>query len=181
MFIVISKQSKGKKKCLKIKIKSEKIIPEYLDKQALFIENDLKKLVKDSKERKLKRKEFQKLENVNERNRKLLEVNKEQFEDELSIDELIENYFLKENINNENNKAYKRKLTINNLPEFKYIYIEKHMDRKEIKCPICLEEFNSFDRVKLFSCKQHIFHKQCIMKWLDDKDFCPLCKKTIKY
>ena len=77
MFIVISKQSKGKKKCLKIKIKTEKIIPEYLDKQALLIENDLKKLVKDSKERKLKRKKFQKLENVNEINIKLLEVNKE--------------------------------------------------------------------------------------------------------
>ena len=55
------------------------------------------------------------------------------------------------------------------------------MNRKENKCSICLEEFNINDRVKLFSCNQHIFHIDCIMKWLKNKDICPLCKIKIKY
>ena len=55
------------------------------------------------------------------------------------------------------------------------------MERVEKKCSICLNEFKEMERVKLFSCKLHLFHKDCIMKWLKEHDFCPLCKKNIEY
>ena len=156
------------------------INPEILYEQAKIIKNDLRRLVEESKERELKRKQYKKLSDINERQRKLSEINN-LHEDELPIDDLIENLFLKEHINKEENKNIKREKFINNLPEFKYKYTEKHMSRKENECSICLEEFNSNDRVKLFSCNQHIFHKECIMKWLKKKDICPLCKNQIKY
>lgn len=183
IFFIAQIQNEQKKKP-KIKRKSlsddSLLNPEFLFEQATLIKNDLKRLVEESKERELKRKQYKKLSDINERQRKLSEINN-LHEDELPIDDLIENLFLKEHINKEENKNIKREKFINNLPEFKYKYTEKHMSRKENECSICLEEFNSNDRVKLFSCNQHIFHKECIMKWLKKKDICPLCKNQIKY
>ena len=174
-------QKKNKPKIKKKSLSDDNLInPEILYEQAKIIKNDLRRLVEESKERELKRKQYKKLSDINERQRKLSEINN-LHEDELPIDDLIENLFLKEYINKEENKNIKREKFINNLPEFKYKYTEKHMSRKENECSICLEEFNSNDRVKLFSCNQHIFHKECIMKWLKKKDICPLCKNQIKY
>ena len=177
----IQKEQKKKQKKKRKSLSDDSLLnPEFLFEQATLIKNDLKRLVEESKERELKRKQYKELSNINERQRKLNEIN-DLSEDELSIDDLIENLFLKEYIRKEQNKNNRRKIFINNLPEFKYKYMEKHMNRKENKCSICLEEFNINDRVKLFSCNQHIFHIDCIMKWLKNKDICPLCKIKIKY
>ena len=128
---------------------------------------------------------FNYFNNINDLNYNIDNSENEFSDDEIStenmsVDEIIEDLFMKENnINNDIN--YKRSLVISKLEEFKYKYLDKHLNRKEKECSICLEEFKELDRVKLFSCKQHIFHKDCIMKWLLDKDICPLCKKPIIY
>ena len=165
------------------------INPEILFRQENLIRKSLVKLVKESKENRLSRDTKFIIESNydidSENNYSFENYENEISEDEISteemsLDEIIENLFLQENSNN-NNKNYKRTLVISKLEEFKYKYVNKHLNRIEKQCAICLEDFKDFDRVKLFSCRQHIFHKECIMKWLNNKDICPLCKQKIVY
>ena len=208
-FFISSLQRNSRKNSFNLKNSNSNnentINPEILFLQENIIRNGLSKLVKESKEKKLTKNQKFYIGNnnyeINEFNYNNLDFNyynnlnniiynKENSENEfsddetsiknMSVDEIIEDLFMKEkNINNDIN--YKRSLVISKLEEFKYKYLEKHLNRKEKECSICLEEFKELDRVKLFSCRQHIFHKDCIMKWLLDKDICPLCKKPIIY
>ena len=208
-FFISSLQRNSRKNSFNLKNSNSNnentINPEILFLQENIIRNGLSKLVKESKEKKLTKNQKFYIGNnnyeINEFNYNNLDFNyynnlnniiynKENSENEfsddetsiknMSVDEIIEDLFMKEkNINNDIN--YKRSLVISKLEEFKYKYLEKHLNRKEKECSICLEEFEELDRVKLFSCKQHIFHKDCIIKWLLDKDICPLCKKPIIY
>ncbi len=208
-FFISSLQRNSRKNSFNLKNSNSNnentINPEILFQQENIIRNGLSKLVKESKEKKITKNQKFYIGNnnyeINEFNYNNLDFNyynnlnniiynKENSENEfsddetsiknMSVDEIIEDLFMKEkNINNDIN--YKRSLVISKLEEFKYKYLEKHLNRKEKECSICLEEFKELDRVKLFSCKQHIFHKDCIIKWLLDKDICPLCKKPIIY
>jgi len=45
-------------------------------------------------------------------------------------------------------------------------------------CSICLNLFND-DNITL-PCK-HNFHESCIIKWLDTKNNCPLCRSNMIY
>ena len=46
------------------------------------------------------------------------------------------------------------------------------------ECPVCFES-NKDSIVSTLPCKHH-YHENCIMKWLDGKSDCPLCRKNIK-
>ena len=94
------------------------------------------------------------------------------------------------NINNNNSNDnkdkiidYKKSKAISALPTFQYKYIIKYEKRNEKVCSICLNEFKEEEILIRFSCKQHIFHKNCLCTWLKNSDICPLCKKSliIKY
>ena len=74
---------------------------------------------------------------------------------------------------------YKKLKAINSLPCFQYKYIVKYEKRPEKNCSICLNDFKPEDNLIRFSCKQHIFHKNCILTWLEKSDLCPLCKKSL--
>jgi hypothetical protein len=166
---------------------SNYINPEILSRQETLIRKGLTRLIEESKQNSLRKK-------ITSQNNQLNLIDYESYSEnlenessddnilseEMSVDEILENLFMKENIMN-NNKDYKRRLIISKLEEFKYKYVNKHLNRIEKQCAICLEDFKDFDRVKLFSCRQHIFHKECIMKWLNNKDICPLCKQKIVY
>ena len=91
------------------------------------------------------------------------------------------------NIASENNEEYmnqnelfkeKKKQFILELDEFQFKHLEKYSALKEEKCPICLQKYKGADMIKKFPCK-HIFHKNCIFKWLDKSNACPLCKYDI--
>ena len=45
-------------------------------------------------------------------------------------------------------------------------------------CSICLDEFKEGDNIKKLNCK-HIFHKECLLPWLNDNDCCPMCRQNI--
>ena len=61
------------------------------------------------------------------------------------------------------------------LDEFQYKHIQKYNVLMEEKCVICFENFKRVDIIKELPCK-HIYHKDCILKWLKDSNICPLCK-----
>ncbi|XP_078433249.1 uncharacterized protein LOC144704638 [Wolffia australiana] len=44
-------------------------------------------------------------------------------------------------------------------------------------CCICLEEYADGEELGMLSCG-HDFHASCIGRWLVQKNFCPICKKT---
>ena len=56
------------------------------------------------------------------------------------------------------------------------ISIEKPSEKEEIICIICLDDFNNKEEVgKLENC-EHIFHKKCIKRWLEENPICPICR-----
>ena len=72
----------------------------------------------------------------------------------------------------------KREQFILELDEFQFKHLKKYTALKEEKCPICLQKYKGIDIIKEFPCK-HIFHKNCIFKWLRKSNVCPLCKYDI--
>jgi hypothetical protein len=52
---------------------------------------------------------------------------------------------------------------------------ELRQDLEEDICTICLNTFHEGDRVGDIKCK-HIFHKECLKKWIQRKNHCPLCQ-----
>ncbi|KAF8032137.1 hypothetical protein BT93_D1149 [Corymbia citriodora subsp. variegata] len=53
---------------------------------------------------------------------------------------------------------------------------EKFYDAEDKDCcSICLEEFHRTEKVTELPCS-HVFHRRCIIRWLEDKNSCPLCR-----
>ena len=51
-------------------------------------------------------------------------------------------------------------------------------EQPEDVCSICLEEFEYNQELKKLKCN-HIFHKECLESWINDKKICPLCRTGI--
>lgn len=47
------------------------------------------------------------------------------------------------------------------------------------KCAICLAEYEEGDSVKRLPCT-HLFHSECVSKWLKVNKICPCCKQSIR-
>ena len=65
------------------------------------------------------------------------------------------------------------------MNEFQYKHIKKYSKIKEKKCSICLLKYKKSDIIKEFPCS-HVFHKNCILKWIEKSNICPLCKYNIE-
>ncbi|BFG34138.1 hypothetical protein CerSpe_204120 [Prunus speciosa] len=51
------------------------------------------------------------------------------------------------------------------------------------QCSICLEEFMDGEECRLLAKCKHSFHKQCVDKWLTNKESklpCPLCRASVQ-
>ena len=66
---------------------------------------------------------------------------------------------------------------INKIPETTIKSI-KNLSEDKKKCLICLEKFVKGDKSIALPCI-HIFHSECIKKWMKKKNCCPLCKNKI--
>lgn len=53
---------------------------------------------------------------------------------------------------------------------------ESNIEITENFCSICLEEIT--DNHKVLTCN-HCYHKDCIIKWLNNKEECPNCRKDL--
>jgi hypothetical protein len=49
----------------------------------------------------------------------------------------------------------------------------------ELECSICLENYQQTDTCVLANFCGHIFHRQCLEKWIDESDECPLCRQNM--
>lgn len=49
---------------------------------------------------------------------------------------------------------------------------------KEETCTVCLSDFEENENIRKLRCN-HIFHPECIEKWLDINKKCPMCRKEI--
>ena len=67
--------------------------------------------------------------------------------------------------------------TIQNYPITKIKNIHDLSENKK-KCLICLDEFKNGQKSIILPCI-HIFHSECIKKWMKKENFCPLCKNKI--
>mmetsp|Transcript_30826 Transcript_30826/g.46761 ORF Transcript_30826/g.46761 Transcript_30826/m.46761 type:complete len:247 (+) Transcript_30826:58-798(+) len=45
-------------------------------------------------------------------------------------------------------------------------------------CSICLEKFREGDGVIISACS-HVFHRECVLEWLQKKDGCPMCRQSM--
>lgn len=51
--------------------------------------------------------------------------------------------------------------------------------KEEVQCSVCLDVFEKDSKVTVLPC-HHIFHSDCIMKWLDSySNDCPVCKSLV--
>ena len=66
---------------------------------------------------------------------------------------------------------------IKNFPISKIKDVSKLTEEKK-KCCICLENFKKNDETMILPCI-HIFHSNCIKKWMKRQDICPICKNKI--
>ena len=49
------------------------------------------------------------------------------------------------------------------------------------RCGICFEDFVQGKDISELSCSgRHIFHTECLLRWVKVKTICPLCKEDIK-
>ena len=43
------------------------------------------------------------------------------------------------------------------------------------ECTICLDEFEENEQIMIINKCKHVFHKECIKKWLCKSEYCPNC------
>ena len=120
--------------------------------------------------------------NYNNNNQEEVEYN---FNNNINVQNLddyyqeeLENELEEEEENDHNNIMKKKSEIILDMDEFQYKHILKYSSRKEDSCAICLKKFKGTDIIKEFCCK-HIFHKKCLLKWLQKSNICPLCKYNL--
>ena len=89
-------------------------------------------------------------------------------------------------LKNELNKNYKTFIKINNnnnynkkeIKQFKYNN-KKDLNYNQNKCCICLNLIDINDKLLVINNCNHIFHKNCLNKWLLEKKHCPICRNKI--
>ena len=67
---------------------------------------------------------------------------------------------------------------IETLPEREILQSDIENSNDQNSCIICLSQFQVKDKVITLPCL-HIFHSECIKKWLNSRDDCPICKHNI--
>ncbi|CDW90398.1 heavy metal transport detoxification-containing protein [Stylonychia lemnae] len=68
--------------------------------------------------------------------------------------------------------------------KFRYKDLKRRFDRKKkpisLVCIICFDDFQPLSEVIQLQCNtNHIYHKKCLVDWLQKNKSCPLCRKQI--
>lgn len=67
------------------------------------------------------------------------------------------------------------------LPVIEYgLLADGSEEHNAVTCAVCLNEFESSDEIRQLTNCSHIFHKNCLDKWLEhDQKTCPLCRSCL--
>ncbi len=73
-----------------------------------------------------------------------------------------------------------RDIQLQNNGTFKGLTIRKILKviERNMECVICFEAINSEENLAKLTCN-HEFHKDCIERWLKDRQQCPMCRRHI--
>jgi len=63
---------------------------------------------------------------------------------------------------------------LSNLKEFDYV-----SGKESEMCAICHDDFGESQRISQLPC-EHMYHKDCVTKWLKMHDICPMCRSPIQ-
>ncbi|CAF1056344.1 unnamed protein product [Rotaria sordida] len=66
-----------------------------------------------------------------------------------------------------------------NCRTLSYKYVKEKISVEE-KCTICLCEYDQYDNVRRLPC-MHLFHIECVDKWLIQSKRCPICRIDIDF
>jgi hypothetical protein len=80
------------------------------------------------------------------------------------------NSIFEETLINEPNKI--------NIVSQQYDTLNEDLMNKNLSCSICFEEYIKKSQVSVLSC-EHCFHKNCIQKWAEKNNSCPICREII--
>lgn len=67
------------------------------------------------------------------------------------------------------------------LPVIEYgMLADRFGESDAVTCAVCLNEFENSDEIRQLTNCCHIFHKNCLDKWLEhDQKTCPLCRSCL--
>ncbi|KAF1770245.1 hypothetical protein GCK72_002063 [Caenorhabditis remanei] len=58
------------------------------------------------------------------------------------------------------------------------LYVKKEGEEEDDTCTVCLSNFEDGESIRKLPCN-HVFHPECIYKWLDINKKCPMCREDI--
>ena len=90
--------------------------------------------------------------------------------DDALLDDLLNDEYIK-NLSKDDYKEILRYIPTSTVKE-----VKKNSENN--KCIICLSEFQVGEKESTLPCL-HIFHSNCIEKWITEKRWCPICKYDI--
>jgi len=62
--------------------------------------------------------------------------------------------------------------------EYKLLFITSNINiKKDDICSICISQ-NDNEWCEILDCL-HVFHKECLLRWLEEKNICPNCRKKL--
>ena len=69
------------------------------------------------------------------------------------------------------------KKAMENINKKEFGNLDKEKQEHFDKCVICFEDFKDTDEIAELNCDaHHIFHQECIQKWLETNMVCPNCR-----
>lgn len=83
--------------------------------------------------------------------------------------ELVNNIFQESLINQPNEL---------NIVSQQYDTLTEDLINKNLSCSICFEEYEKNSQVSVLGC-DHCFHHNCIKKWGEKNNTCPICREII--
>lgn len=69
------------------------------------------------------------------------------------------------------------------LRSFPIVEYSNLKGRKDVtlECTVCLSEYTDSDTLRMLSVCHHVFHQDCIDKWLASRTSCPICRSDLTH